>query len=161
MIASLLMTAALLVGIQDGAVTPPSGPHRLAYTHTAQNQVTFMDLNTLQRSGDAAEAWGLIVLSAPLTPFGSPPAQIFWTRIRIDCAARTGRFTHAIAIVDGQTVFNQPVTMRDTPAEGAWALDEAYACRGETPARPVVEGSDEAIQAAREIMASDAWAAGN
>ncbi|MGV3577552.1 hypothetical protein [Brevundimonas sp.] len=161
MIASLLMTASLLSGAQDTALAPPSGPHRLAYTHTDSNQVAFIDLAALQRTGDVVETWGLTVLSRPLTPFGSPPAEVFWTRIRIDCAARVGRFTHAIAIVDGAVAFNQPVAMRDTPAEGSWALDEAYACRNETPTRPVEEDSAAAIAAARALMAGEASAAGD
>lgn len=161
MIAPLLMTASLLAGVQDAPLSPPTGPVRLAYTHTARSQVAFIDLASIERTGDEIETWGLTVLSTPLTPFGSPPAEIFWTRIHIDCAARVGRFAHAIAVVDGAVVFNQPVTMAATPTEGAWALDEAYACRGETPARPVVEDGDEAIRAAREIMASDALTTGN
>lgn len=160
-LAPLLMTASLLTGVQDGALNPPSGPRRLAVTHTARNQVAYLDLAGIERTGDVIETWGFTVMAAPFRPFGSPPAETFWTRIRIDCAARVGRFTHIIAIVDGEPVFNQPVAMRDSPAADSWALDEAYGCRGETPARPVIDNAADAIAAAREIMASEPPPAGD
>lgn len=156
MIAPLLVTASLLVGVQTETLTPPSGPLRLAYTHTAEDQVAFMDLASIERAGDVAQAWGLIVMPTPVSAFDSPPAEVFWTRIRIDCAARVGRFTHAVALAEGAVVFNQPVVMEDTPTEGGWALDEAYACRNDVQVREIVESAEEAIRAAREHMAGGA-----
>lgn len=151
------LLAATLYGQGPARLSPPTDGHRLAYTHTARTEVAFLDLGSLVREGDVVQVWGLTVLAQPAAAFGSPPADLYWTRISIDCRARMGRFVHAIAIVEGVQAFNSPVTVPATRTEGAWALDEAYACHAATPARPVVEDVEDAIRAAREIMSSDAW----
>lgn len=141
---------------QVAEITPPPGPHRLAYTHTDRTEVAFLDIGSLERSEDLVQAWAFFVLAEPTAMFAPVPADIYWARIALDCAGRTVRFTHVIAIVDGVTVFDAPVMSEPTPTQDSWALDAAYACDGETPARPVIDDADAAIRAARDIMASDA-----
>ncbi|WP_426050607.1 hypothetical protein [Brevundimonas sp. SL161] len=163
MLSFAALSVAAILGTNSLSQVPelatPTAPLQLAYTHTARTEVAFLDLNSLERSGDLVQAWGFYVLAEPIQTFAPFPADVYWARISLDCAARTGRFTHAIAIVDGVIAFNAPVTSEPTPTQGAWALDAAYACDGETPARPVVADTDAAILASREIMASDAWGA--
>lgn len=152
-----MLAASLLANSAVAQVAPPTGSHQLAYTHTSRSQVAFLDLGSLERTGEVVEGWSFFVLAQPVTAFGLVPADIYWTRIRIDCAAGMARFTYAIALVDGVVAFSEAVEMAETPTQGSWALDAAYACRGETPVRPVVENVDAAILEARMIMGSDAW----
>lgn len=157
-LAALLSLVPLLATHALPQVAPPTGPHQFAFTHTDRTEVAFLDLASLDRRGDIVEAWGFFILAQPMQTLAPMAADQYWTRITIDCAARTAQFTHVIAIVDGATAFNAPVSTAPTPTADSWALDAAYACDGETPARPVIEDADAAISAAREIMASDAWA---
>lgn len=152
-----LMLAALLIAQQPTQLKPPQGPFQLAYTHTARDQISMLDLASLQKSGDVVEGWSLGVLREPVEAFSTTPAAVYWMRIRIDCAAHVGRFTHAIGLVEGAVAFSEPVAMSDTQTVNEWALDEQYACEGIAPARPTIADFDTALQGARQIMASDAW----
>lgn len=157
-LAAVLSIVSLLTGCAPGQVTPPTGPHQLAFTHTDRTEVAFLDLASFERRGDIVEAWGFFLLAQPAQTLAPMAADQYWSRITIDCAARTAQFTHVIAFVDGAVAFNGPVSTDPTPTADSWALDAAYACDGETPARPVIADVDTAIREARAIMASDAWA---
>ncbi|MFC5343984.1 hypothetical protein ACETK8_19430 [Brevundimonas staleyi] len=137
---------------------PPSGPYRLAYTFTSPTEVGFMDLASLERTGDVVEGWSLNLFKDPYRPDYAPvAATMHWSRMRIDCAGQTARFTRGVGMVDGAPAFDVPIEMEDTPVQDGWVLDEAYACKGEAPARPVVESLEAAIEEANAIMTSDAW----
>ena len=137
---------------------PPSDPVRLAYTFTSPTEVGFMDLGSLEKRGDVVEGWSLNVFAEPFKPDYAPTASAFhWSRIRIDCAGQTARFTRGIGLVDGAPAFDVPIEMADTAVRDGWVLDEQYACQGVKPERPIVETVEAAVEQARAIMSSDAW----
>lgn len=142
------------------AVSPPSGPVRLAYTFTSATEVGFMDLASLQKTGDVVEGWSLNIFAEPFKPDYAPlAATLHWSRLRIDCAAQTARFTRGVGMVDGAPAFDVPIEMAATPVRDGWVFDEQYACKGSMPERPVVETVEAAVEQAHAIMSSDAWGA--
>lgn len=153
---SLLLPAAFFP-LAPEQLSPPAAPHSLAYTHTAQDEVALLDLKSLQRQGGVVEGWSLHIMRNPVQVFGLTSSDTYWMRVRLDCNARVGRFTHSIALVDGLPVARTDVAEPDSPAYRDWALDEAYACREEVPARPIVNTVEDAVTAAQEIMSSDLW----
>lgn len=160
----LLVSVAALCGGEARAQAaaspaPPSGPVRLAFTFTSPTEVAFIDLASLHRSGDVVEGWSLNVFAEAFQPDYAPAAApLHWSRVRIDCAAQTARFTRGVGIVEGAPVFDVRIETADVRVRDGWVLDEQYACQGQAPARPVVESVEAAIDTAREIMSSDVWA---
>ena len=56
-----------------------------------------------------------------------------------------GWFTQVIAMVDGEIVHFAP----GVDGGDAWLLNAAYACHGQTPARPVVAEVEEVVRSPR------------
>lgn len=153
-----LALLATLASASTPQTEPPAGPYRLAYTFTSQTEVGFMDLASLQRNGDVVEGWSLNVFAEPYKPDYAPvAAPLHWSRVRIDCAAQTARFTHGMGLVDGAVVFSAPIEMEAMPVAEGWVLDADYACNGATPGRPIVTSVQDAIEQSTAIMTSDAW----
>lgn len=161
-IVALFAAGMVLAGAQDPAApVPPTGPYRLAYTFTSPTEVAFLDLASLERTGDVVEGWSLNLFAEPFRPDYAPAAApMHWSRVRIDCAGQTARFTHGIGVVNGAVAFSVPIEMAETRVRDGWVLDEEYACRGGEPARPTLPLMSDAIDAAREIMSSPAWTTG-
>lgn len=153
-----LAIVATLMSAPEPQNEPPAGPHRLAYTFTSQTEVGFMDLASLQRTGDVVEGWSLNVFAEPYKPeYAAVAAPVHWSRVQIDCAAQTARFTHGMGLVDGAVVFSAPIEMDAMAVAQGWMLDADYACNGATPERPIVASVQDAIEQSTAIMTSDAW----
>lgn len=153
----LSLAAPVLAAAQDA---PPSGEVRLAYTTATQGEVGFMDLASLQRTGDVVQGWSLNIFGEPMpNPFHAESINSQWSGFTIDCAAQTARFTRAVGLKDREVLFDEAWDYPVTPVGDGWSLDAAYACDGQTPARPVVTSIDEAYAQAEANMASDAWTA--
>lgn len=150
------LTALAIAPVQQ--FEPPTGPHRLAYTFTSQTEVGFLDLASLQRTGDVVEGWSLNIFAKPYQPDYAPvAAPLHWSRVRIDCGNQTARFTHGIGVVADAVVFSASIPMAEMRVADGWVLDADYACNGASPARPIVTGVPEAIEQSTAIMTSDAW----
>ena len=154
----ILALGAALIGGATQDLSPPVGPHRLAYTFTSRTEVAFMDLASLRRTGSVIEGWSLNIFREPYQPDHAPaPSSMHWVAFRIDCGAQTARFVQDVGIVDGEVAFSVPILAADGPVRDGWVLDEAYACQGASPARPLVLSVPEAVDQAGVIMSSDAW----
>lgn len=165
MIRSLAATALILAfaapGLSVAQDAPPSGDVRLAFTTATQGEVGFMDLASLQRTGDVVQGWSLNIFGEPMeNPYHAESIDAQWSVFTIDCAARTARFTRAVGLKARTVLFDEAWDYPVTPVADGWALDASYACDGETPARPLVTSVDDAYTQAEAIMSSDAWTAG-
>ncbi|WP_309629498.1 hypothetical protein [Brevundimonas sp.] len=140
---------------------PPAEPYRMVYSMASTAEVVLLDLNSVDRTGDVAEAWSLAFLAEP-TRFGNAPepAQVFWVRARIDCGAREGQFLRAIGLKDGQPVFDIPITADPTPLEQGWVLDDEFICKGVEATRIAATTLAEATAAADDVMKPDSSADG-
>lgn len=155
---SALGSIATLFALGAAQMQPPSGPYQLAYTFTSAREVGFLDLASLQRSGEIVEGWSLNIFAEPFQPAYAPSAaSLHWSRVRIDCSGQTARFTHGIGVNDGVVAYSLATGMSDTPVSDGWELDADYACNGAAPARPIVVDLAQAIEESTAIMASDAW----
>jgi hypothetical protein len=132
---------------------PPAEPYRMVYSMASPAEVVLLDLNSVVRTGEIAEAWSLAFLAEP-TRFGNAPelAQVFWVRARIDCGARAGQFLRAIGLKDGQAVFDIPITADPTPLEQGWVLDDEFICKGVEATRIAATTFADAAAAADDVM---------
>jgi hypothetical protein len=147
-------------GLASAQAAPPSEGLRLAYTTTSPDEVAFMDLASLKRTGDVVQGWSLNIFGEPMpNPFHAEAINSQWSEFTIDCAARTARFTRAVGLKARQVLFDAPFDYPVTPVAQGWELDAAYACDASEPSRPIVTDLDEAYTQAEAIMTSDAWTA--
>ncbi|WP_309629499.1 hypothetical protein [Brevundimonas sp.] len=131
----------------------PREPYKMVYTMASPTEVTLLDLNSVTKTGEVAEAWSLTFLAEPVRFEGAPrEAQVFWVRARLDCATGTGQFVEAIGLHNGQTIFTVPIKTEPTPLATAWPLDEEFICENLQGARTAAATFAEAVTAARNAM---------
>ena len=148
-----LMTLPLGGLEQPVAASQPSEPYSMVYSIASPQEVMMIDLNSIERTGDVAEAWSLVMLADPLTLPGAPgPAAMYWMRSRLDCAARTGQFVRAIGMEVQEAKFSVQMTFAPTPLASDWPIDEEFICQGREGAKVAATTLAEASAAASRIM---------
>jgi hypothetical protein len=135
----------------------PSEPYRMVYTMASSAEVMLLDLNSVTKIGDVAEAWSLTFLAEPLLFENAPSdAQVFWTKIQLDCASGTGQFVEAIGLENSRVIFTVPITPEPTPLATAWPVEEELICKDVQGARTAATTFAEAAAAARTVMSPPA-----
>lgn len=137
--------------------SPPPEPYRMVYSMASPREVMMIDLNSVERTGDVVEAWSLVVLADPMTlPDAPSPANMYWMRSRLDCAARTGQFVGAIGMANQQVQFSIAMNFAPTPLDSDWPIEEEFMCQNREGARVAATTLAEAMAAASSHMNSPA-----
>lgn len=112
-----------------------------------------IDLNSIKKIGDIAEAWSLVVLAEPMKFADAPhPASMYWMRSRLDCGVRTGQFVQAIGMENEQVQFSVQMNFNPTPLGSDWPVDEEFICQNREGARVAATTLAEAVTAATSII---------